>query len=78
MTPYDAIIAIKLLKPDIEWDLSLEYQEALDEAITALEKQIPKPAKRKNHTRIEYCASCGRVFDRDDYFCWYCGQRIER
>ena len=63
MTTQDAIIAIKLLKPDIEWDLSLEYQEALDEAIEALEKQIPKkPDRIKDKYGIStyylYCPSC--------------------
>lgn len=73
MTPYDAIIAIKLLKPDIEWDLSLEYQEALDEAITALERQVPK---RPYVTRC--CPSCAVNIRKNDKYCSFCGQRIER
>lgn len=77
MTPQDAIIAIKLLKPDIEWDLSLEYQEALDEAITALEKQIPKKIKMPMDANY-ICPICGRRLSGVEDYCPWCGQRIER
>ena len=64
MTPQDAIIAIKLLKPDIEWDLSLEHQEALDEAIEALKKEVPQQPMKSIDTFSEslyklYCPTCG-------------------
>lgn len=84
MTPYDAIIAIKLLKAEIEWDLSLEYQEALDEAIKALEKQIPKKAVGEYYAHMR-CPSCnhripsggGSSSRRRDNWCNYCGQSID-
>jgi uncharacterized OB-fold protein len=75
MTPQEAIDVLKKNYPSERFE---DLREAVDEAIAALEKQVPKPAKRKNRTIIEYCASCGRVLDSDDYFCWWCGQRIER
>ena len=84
MSPQDAIIAIKLLKPDIEWDLSLEYQEALDEAITALEKQVPQKAVGEHyaHMKCPSCnhripSGCGSSSRRRDNWCNYCGQAID-
>lgn len=45
MTPQEAILVLNRLKAEIEWDLSLEYQGALDEAIAAV----------KFKERIEEC-----------------------
>lgn len=79
MTPYDAIIAIKLLKAEIEWDLSLEYQEALDEAIKALEKQIPMKMTEVldiSGRPIRVCGNCEDAPGSGE-FCRWCGQRID-
>lgn len=42
MTPEEAITILKIAKTEVEWDYPLDYAIAIDTAIEALEKQIPK------------------------------------
>ena len=42
MRPEEAIKIIEAAKAECEWNAPLEFQEAFDAAIDALEKQIPK------------------------------------
>ena len=74
MTLEKAVQILKIAKAEIEWNYSLEYQEAFDIAIDAIEKQIPKKIKMKDdYTPI--CPVCGEeVWDMD--WCNSCGQRI--
>jgi hypothetical protein len=81
MTQQDVILVLNRLKAD----LSLEYQEALDEAIEALEKQIPlktSPNELGISARnpvITPCGYCGmELMDQMWKYCPWCGQRIER
>ena len=62
--------------------------EAIKVAIDALEKQIPKPLKRKEifvhllHKKIEYpqCPICGNDYEgtlsQGCYYCNICGQKL--
>lgn len=52
-----------------------EHLEALDMAIQALEKQIPKPPEPWHG--ILRCTSCGVVHIYFDKYCPTCGQRLE-
>lgn len=57
--------------------------EALDIAIEALEKQLPKKPKQADEQRIRYCTThvcpgCGKEFTgMVSEYCYHCGQRIE-
>ena len=76
MTQQDVILVLNRLKAD----LSLEYQEALDEAIEALEKQIPEPMMEEldiSGRPIKVCGNCGDAPGNGE-FCNWCGQRIDR
>lgn len=42
MKPKEAIDTLKALCAAVEWDFPLDYAAAIDEAIEALEKQVPK------------------------------------
>ena len=42
MTPQEAIDTIKIAIAEVEWDYPMDYAVAFEEAIKALEKQIPK------------------------------------
>jgi len=80
MTAKEAIRILETAKAEIEWSAPLEYQEAFDRAIEALEKQIPMPTKEEldiSGRRIRVCGYCGDV-PRNGKFCKLCGQRIER
>lgn len=82
MTNAEAIETIKTAIAEVGWNYPMDYTVAFEEAIMALEKQIPKkPIKSDNEIRyceVWKCPSCGfewssRVVD----FCYKCGQHID-
>ena len=75
MKPEEAIETIKIAIAEVEWNYPMDYTVAFEEAIMALEKQIPK--KPINLT----CPTCG--FDKIDNSWWVftycpkCGQLLD-
>lgn len=45
MTTQEAIQTIKIAIAEVEWDYPMDYAIAFEEAIEALEKQIPKKGR---------------------------------
>ncbi len=58
MTPEEAITILKIAKTEVEWNYPLDYAIAIDTAIEALEKQIPKKPIIKPWSPA-ICPSCG-------------------
>ena len=58
MTPEEAITILKIAKTEVEWDYPLDYAIAIDMAISALEKQMPKKPIIKPWSPA-ICPSCG-------------------
>ena len=58
MTPEEAITILKIAKTEVEWNYPLDYAVAIDTAIEALEKQIPKKPIIKPWSPAT-CPSCG-------------------
>ena len=87
MTQQEATKIIEVAKSECEWNAPLDYQEAFDVAIKALEKQIPKePAVMIDtwicpscHNGIEYQFLLGDnvLFHGFHDFCPKCGQKID-
>ena len=50
--------------------------EAIDMAINALERQIPKKPDRWK-SGYACCYSCKRGIVREDNYCCYCGQKLD-
>lgn len=82
MTAKEAIEVIKVAIAEVEWEYPLDYAAAFDEAVEALEKQVPKmPARSERQIRyceVWKCPNCGfewssRVVD----YCYRCGQAID-
>ena len=82
MNPKEVIKTLELAKAEVEWDYPMDYAVAIDEAIKAIDKQIPK--KPKLHRKFEVlgiiheiylCPSCGAMLDNEDY-CMSCGQAL--
>ena len=48
MTIKEAIKVLRVAKAEIEWSAPLDYQEAIDMAIEALEKQMTKKFKMRD------------------------------
>lgn len=80
MTNREAIEVIKLAQAQVEWEYPMDYATALDMAISALEKQIPK--KVRITTSTKRCSVCGRQLSGignihpERNYCQGCGQKI--
>ena len=80
MKPEEAIEIIKIAIAEVEWDYPIDYTVAFEEAIKALEKQIPKmPIYGAANIK---CPNCGatllyyfHLFKID--YCDECGQRLD-
>lgn len=83
--------AIECLKSNKPTSGYLMLQEAIDMAIQALEKQIPKKPRKTDSYRgvlkriyAYVCPTCGNVClekymneRQNTMFCWNCGQRLD-
>ena len=75
MKPEDAIEIIKVAIAEVEWNYPMDYTVAFEEAIMALEKQVPKKPIKLT------CPTCG--FDKIDNSWWVftycpkCGQLLD-
>lgn len=80
MTPKEAIKILEAARAKVEWNYTLDYAIAIDTAIEALEKQIPKtPITTKDGNKS---CSCGLVVQTGYirnclYYCDNCGQAID-
>ena len=79
MTPKEAIKILEVAKAEVEWNYPLDYAVAIDTAIEALEKQIPKKPITKDGNKS---CSCGLVVQTGYirnclYYCDNCGQAID-
>ena len=61
MKPEEAIKTIKIALAEVEWNYPMDYTVAFEEAIKALEKQIPKkPVDNPENGWFE-CPNCGLI-----------------
>lgn len=76
MTPQEAIKILEVAKAECEWNAPLDYQEAFDAAIKALQRQIPKQAVKPASPYFRYaCPACGN-YPLSGHYCSECGQAI--
>lgn len=67
MTNAEAIRTLRLMLSQVEWDYPMEYSAAIDIAIEALQKQIPKKPIRIDKNKEfdgnwkKVCPLCGRI-----------------
>ena len=86
-----AIEVIKVAIAEVEWNYPLDYSIAFEDAISALEKQIPKKVKKEILTSNAFtqwrkynCPNCGYFlysgssapFSSQSY-CHQCGQKLD-
>ena len=79
----EVIKTLELAKAEVEWNYPMDYAVAIDEAIKAMEKQIPKKpvSKYKYRDGENVCPSCEtenrcRIVMFWEKFCPDCGQAI--
>ena len=79
MTPQEAIGTIKVAIAEVEWNYPMDYTVAFEEAIKALEKQIPKKPVVSEDVTCPNCSAtliyCFHTSKID--CCDKCGQRLE-
>ena len=81
MKPEEAIETIKIAIAEVEWNYPMDYTVAFEEAIEALEKQIPKkPVDNPENGWFE-CPNCGLIVwvyygTGETHHC-DCGQRLD-
>ena len=80
----EVIKTLELAKAEVEWNYPMDYAVAIDEAIKAMEKQIPKKpvSKYKYRDGENVCPSCEtenrcRIVMFWEKFCPDCGQAID-
>lgn len=75
MTNEEAIEIIKIAIAEVEWNYPMDYAIAFENAISALEKQIPKKPKDDGWL---YCPICNRDVLLDHFtYCPDCGQALD-
>ena len=80
----EVIKTLELAKAEVEWNYPMDYAVAIDEAIKAIDKQIPKKpvSKYKYRDGENVCPSCEtenrcRTVMFWEKFCPDCGQAID-
>lgn len=82
MNAQEVIDIMKIAIAEVEWNYPLDYAIAFEEAIKALEKQIPKKPIPNSHDMfgIKCCicpvCSC-HVYSTSNNFCQRCGQALD-
>ena len=83
MTLGEVIKTLELAKAEVEWNSPMDYAVAIDEAIKAVDKQIPKKPEPKKDASGEYyvCPICGvyqeYLTDGKPPYCVNCGQDLD-
>lgn len=83
MTPQEVIKTLEVAKAEVEWNYPMDYAVAIDEAIKAIDKQIPKKPEPKKDASGEYyvCPICGvyqeYLTDGKPPYCVNCGQALD-
>jgi hypothetical protein len=85
MTPQEAIETIKIAQAEVEWEYPMKYAAAFDEAIKALERQIPDTPNIAFYRTINCkkiprrsCIKCNTLLTSvGTNYCDYCGQKLD-
>lgn len=83
MTNDEAIGFLHDIQTDVVYNVTSGEKEALEMAIQALEKQIPKKpihiTRNEHSTRIigYGCPACHKDVIGSGFYCWSCGQAID-
>ena len=82
MKPQEAIETMKIAIAEVEWNYPMGYAVAFENAISALEKQIPKKPDilgyregREINTISYTCPNCNKHIGRENH-CKHCGQAL--
>lgn len=74
----EVIKTLEIAKAEVEWDYPMDYAVAIDEAIKAVDRQIPKKTELKGEYYV--CPVCGvyqETSEGNPPYCINCGQAID-
>ena len=71
MTNEEAVKALKLMAAQVEWEYPLEWQEAIDRAVEALDRAQGQWIDLRDGHRCR-CSVCGDVQTGARGWCHYC------
>ena len=74
----EVIKTLELAKAEVEWNYPMDYAVAIDEAIKAIDKQIPKKPEIEGEYYV--CPVCGvyqETSEGNPPYCINCGQAID-
>lgn len=77
MTPEEAIKTIQVAIAEVEWNYPMNYAQAFETAIEALEKQIPKKPNNSDRMVCPVCNSKANYGIPYTDYCCHCGQKID-
>ena len=82
MTSEEAITTLELAISEVEWNYPLDISVALETAMEALKKQIPRRAildtSFPSGVKWWRCPVCAQNnIETNDRFCYRCGQALE-
>lgn len=84
MTPEEAIDIVKCAIGEVEWSYLVNYSEAIEVAIEALEKQIPKKPREAVQSGFFWCPACSKAIKMriegskiNIRYCPFCGQALD-
>ena len=79
MTESEAIEFIKerIALIDSNYTDILDYKEALQISVKALEKQIPRKPKTNDNYIMYICQCCNNFIKLCRNYCEYCGQKLD-
>ena len=73
----EVIKTLEIARAEVEWNYPMDYAVAIDEAIKAIDKQIPKKPEIKGEYYV--CPVCGvyqETSEGNPPYCINCGQKI--
>ena len=84
MTSEEAITTLELAISEVEWNYPLDISVALETAMEALKKQIPKVAEHEDGV-WSICPCCGgsvcndteHAVNKEVSYCEHCGQALD-
>ena len=84
MTSEEAITTLELAISEVEWNYPLDISVALETAMEALKKQIPKVAEHEDRV-WSICPCCGgsvcndteHAVNKEVSYCEHCGQALD-
>ena len=84
MTPEEAIKTIRVAIAEVEWDYPMNYAEAFETAIEALEKQVAKKPREAVQSGFFWCPACSKAIKMriegskiNISYCPFCGQALD-